>query len=61
MDGLKQAVDAVDEPCFVLFCKGVQGESFFVENQLMADLTPVEKSEVYCGSSIGLVRGVLDQ
>jgi len=60
MDGLQDAVDAVDEPCFVLFSKGIRGETFFVENQKMFDLKPVDKSEVYCGASIGLLLGVLD-
>lgn len=59
MDGLQDAVDAVDEPCFVLFCKGVEGKSFFVDNQKMADLKPMDKSKVYCGASIGLLHGVL--
>lgn len=59
MDGLQEAVDVVDEPCFVLFCKGTKGEAFFVDNQLMGDLKPLEKSEVFCGASIGLVSGVL--
>lgn len=60
MDGLQDAVNAVDEPCFVLFCKGIEGESFFVENQLMGNLKASEKSEVFCGASIGLVSGVLN-
>ena len=58
-DGLQDAVDAVDEPCFVLFCNGIRGETFFVENKKMSDLKPVDKSEVYCGASIGLLMGVL--